>query len=161
MEVKKMTKEIIIKPHVDYDGILTQEERKKILMKIESAFGIVGADIPREIEIDGEKFKLRNEIQDLIMKEDLSTMERIRIEKLITKLEAHGKKFKNMITNSAITEEQAMELADMICGLLRAVHKLRQVIQKAPQTNAYDAKDELMKKVEDEKRWVKFSKKIK
>ena len=161
MEVKKMTKEIIIKPHVDYDGILTQEERKKILAKLESAFGFVGADIPKEIELDGEKFKLRNEIQTLIMKEELSTMERIRIEKLITKLEAHGKKFKDMITNSAITEEQAMEFADMICGLLRAVHKLRQVIQKAQQTKAYDAKNELMQKVEDEKRWVKFTKKVK
>lgn len=156
-----MTKEIIIKPYVDYDGILTQEERKKILAKLESAFGFVGADIPIEIKLDGEKFKLRDEIQNLIMKKELSTTERIRIEKLITKLEACGKKFKEMITNSAITEEQAMEFADMICGILRAVHKLRQLIQKAQQTKAYDAKNELMEKVEDEKRWVKFTKKIK
>ena len=65
--MRNVSKQIIIKPYVDYDGILTLEERKKILTRLESAFSWLGATIPEEIEINGKKIKLLKEIQNLIM----------------------------------------------------------------------------------------------
>ena len=86
-----MTKKIVIEPIVNYDGILSQDERKKILNRIESAFGWVGATIPEEIELRGTKFKLHEEIQNLILKDELTSSESKRIEKLIESLDAEEK----------------------------------------------------------------------
>ena len=49
---------------------------------------------------------------------------------------------------------------NIICGLLRAVSELRELIRKVPKSEVLDAKEELMNSVEDKKRWLKFTKKI-
>ncbi|WP_455392774.1 DUF5788 family protein [[Eubacterium] cellulosolvens] len=155
-----MRKEIIIGPHVDYDGILTEAERRKILNRIESAFGWLGASIPEEIELAETKFKLRIEIQKLIMKSDLTREECEHIKKIISLLEDHGNFLKAMVKTDKLSEHEAMELSDTILGILRAVHELRELIKKAPQGKALDAKEELMHNIEDTKRWLKYTKRL-
>ncbi len=155
-----MTKKILIEPLVNYDGILSQDERKKILTRIESAFSWLGATIPTKIELDGETYRLCDEIQKLIMKDELTYSENERIKRLISALEHEGKILKDVVETGKITEEEAIAYADKICGILRAVHKLRELIKKAPKSKALDAKEELMRKIEDKKRWLEFSKKI-
>ena len=158
-----MTKKIILDPYIDYDGVLTQAERKKILNRLESAFSWIGATIPEEIKLDGDKFKLREEIQKLILKPELSSRENRRIEKLISSLETSKENFINKIKNDKIPDYDALELSNQVCGLLRAVHELREIIKKAPSETAkvMDAKTELMKDIEDKKRWMKYIDKIK
>jgi hypothetical protein len=155
-----MTKEIVIGPYVDYDGILTKDERKKIITRIESAFGWLGATIPEEIKLADTKFKLREEIQRLIMKKNLTPEESGRIEKIIMLLKDRGKRLKTKVKTDSLTEQEAMELSDKICGILRAVHELRELVKKAPTSRALDAKQELMNDIEDTKRWLKYTKKI-
>lgn len=156
-----MPREIIIGPHVDYDGILTQDERKKILARLESAFNWLGASIPKEIKIEGIKYKLREEIQNLIMKDKLNSSESIKIKKLISILEDQEQFLRSVVRNDDITEEEAMELSDKICGILRAVHELRELTKRAPKAKAMDAKEELMHNIEDKKRWIKYVHKLK
>ncbi len=155
-----MTKEIVIGPYVDYDGILTKDERKKILTRIESAFSWLGATIPEEITLADTKFKLRGEIQKLIMKKNLTPEESGRIEKIIMLLKDRSKRLKTKVKTDRLTEQEAMELSDKICGILRAVHELRLLVKKAPTAKALDAKHELMNDIEDTKRWLKYTKKI-
>ncbi len=156
-----MSKRIIIGPHINYDGILTPEERNSILKRIESAFNWLGADIPNEVTIKGRKYNLKQEIQDLIMKQELTADENRRIEKLITSLEAEEKVMVNVVKTADITDHRAMELCEKICGILRAVHELRDIINNAPKAKAIDAKEQLMERVEDTKRWLKYVEKIK
>ena len=156
-----MTKEIIIKSYVNYDGILTQDERQKILKRIESAFGWLGASIPEEIELQGVKYRLREEIRNLVLKDELTEAESVQIKKLISSLEAEGKFLKNIVMTEDISDFEAMDLSEKILGILRAVRNLREIIRKVPKSEALDAKEELMIEIEDEKRWLKYVKKIK
>ncbi len=158
--MRNVSKQIIIKPYVDYDGILTLEERKKILTRLESAFSWLGATIPEEIEINGKKIKLLKEIQNLIMNKVLTTSESERVKKLISVLENHEKFLKSIVSNDSISEKKAIEISDKICGILRAVHNLRVLIKEAPTAKALSAKQELMDNIEDNKRWIKYTKTI-
>jgi hypothetical protein len=155
-----MTIEIKMKPLVDYDGVLTNEERKKILNRLESAFNWLGASIPKKVEIDGETFKLREEMHNLIMKPELTSTENKRIVKLISTLEIHKDFLKNMVQEEEISEEEAMEISNQICGILRAVHELREIVKKSSKSKALNAKSELMKEIEDKKRWIKYTRRI-
>jgi hypothetical protein len=155
-----MSKRIVIGPHINYDGILTEDERKSILNRIESAFSWLGADIPDRIELKGVKYDLKREIQNLIMKKELTPEENKRIEKLISTLEAEEKVMVEKVKTADISDHKAMELCNDICGLLRAVHELREIVNKVPKAKALDAKEELMDKVEDTKRWLKYVHKL-
>jgi hypothetical protein len=155
-----MSKRIVIGPHINYDGILTEDERKSILNRIESAFSWLGADIPEKIELKGMKYELKREIQNLIMKKELTPEENKRIEKLISTLEAEEKVMIEKVKTADISDHKAMELCNDICGLLRAVHELRELINRVPKGKVMDAKEELMDKVEDTKRWLKYVHKL-
>lgn len=156
-----MAKEVVIGPYVDYDGILTKDERKKILTRIESAFGWLGATIPEEIELADTKFRLREEIQKLIMKQTLTQEESQRIIRIICLLEHQSEFLKSIVKSEDISEAEAIELSNNICGILRAVHQLRELVKKEPKAKALEAKEELMQEVEDNKRWIRYIKRIK
>jgi hypothetical protein len=156
-----MSKKIVLEGHINYDGILSPEERKSILNRIESAFNWLGADIPDEIELKGVKYNLKEEIQNLILKQELSTLEHRRLRKLITALEAEEKVMVNIVKTHDISDHKAMELCEQICGILRAMHELREIVDKTGKGKAIDAKEELMDRVEDTKRWLSYVKKVK
>jgi hypothetical protein len=156
-----MARKIVIEPHINYDGILSPEERRSILNKIESAFSWLGAEIPEDIEIKGKKIKLNEKIKNLIFKDELTKSESMEIEKLITTLETEGKSLVNLVKVGDISDIKALELSNDICGILRAVHELRELIKKAPKAKALDAKEDLMHKVEDTKRWLKYIEDVK
>jgi hypothetical protein len=155
-----MKKKIVMEPYVDYDGILTQDERRKILTRVESAFARLGATIPEEIEIEGVKFRLQEEIESLVLKEKLSPSENKRIKKLIFVLEDHSKLLKSIVRTGDISESDAMDISEKICGVLRAVHELRELVRSGPKSDSIDAKQELIKNIEDKKRWLKYLEKI-
>lgn len=156
-----MTRKVILEPIVDHDGILTTEERKRILNRIESAFSWLGAAIPKVIELDGEKIKLRDEIQKLIMKDNLTESEHDRIKKLIALLGDKQKLLRDIVNVGSISDTEALEISNNICGILRAVHELDDLVKRAPKTEAANAKQELMNDIEDKRRWLKYVKKIK
>jgi hypothetical protein len=133
------------------------------LNRIESAFSWLGATIPEEIELDGDKIQLRGEIQRLILKAELSAEESVKIDQLISALEKKERGLVNIIRNDNIPDYDALELSNKICGLLRAVHELRELIRRTPNntSEALDAKQKLLDDVEDKKRWLKYVKKIK
>lgn len=156
-------KKIIIGPYVNYDGILSSDERKRILKKIESAFSWLGAEIPEVIEIRDVKYNLNQEIQNLILKKELTQDENQRIKKLISALESEEKSLTNSIKTGDISDHKAMELLTIICGILRAVQDLRELLNKASRSESEvnSAKKELLNKVEDTKRWLDYVEKIK
>jgi hypothetical protein len=94
------------------------------------------------------------------LKENLTHLENRRIKNLISSLEAHERFLTDIIKKEDIPDYDALELSHKICGILRAVHDLRDLMKKAPRSQVINAKQELMKDVEDKKRWMKFVKKI-
>ncbi len=158
---ENMEKKIDLEPYINYDGILSDDERKRILDRIESAFSWLGATIPKEIEIQGKKYKLQQEIQNLILNNELTDPENDRITRLISHLENEKKVLTDIIKKESIADYDALELSNRICGILRAVHDLRGLAKRAYKVKAFNAKQELMDTIDDEKRWLKYVKKIK
>jgi hypothetical protein len=150
-----------MKPLVDYDGVLTKEERKRILSRIDSMFSWVGASIPDTVEIKGKKLPLRRAINDLIMKDELDDDDVKRIGRMVKALESHGRELREVIRKGDIDEDRAVEIYDEIKGILRAVSKLRRL--KAGEDDDDDEnydKSVLMDRVDDEKRWQKYLKSV-
>jgi hypothetical protein len=151
-----MSKPVDTKPLVDYDGVLDEKERRRILARIDSMFSWVGAAVPREVEVDGERIPLRDTIEELIMKDELDHEGRARITKLLKALKKKEASLKDLIRDGDISEDEAVDIYDEIRGIVRAVSKLRKIKSGEDLDDLDVEKQSLMDKVDDEKRWKKF-----
>ncbi len=155
-----MKREIRIQPLVNYDGILQPEERKRIMNRIQSLFNWIGATIPEDIEIENKRIKLRKLVSDFITKSDVSGDDKENIRILIKALKKKSVELRKVISTQDITDHEAMELLDEITGILRAVDKLRNLTED-DEDEINSGKEDLMRKIDDEKRWLKFTRSMK
>jgi RNA processing factor Prp31 len=153
-----MGMEIELLPLVDMDGILTKDERKRIIKRLHTILSWVGSQIPEKNDICGEHFNLRETVMDLVLKEEL-TKEDIECAKLLAQdLIKDEKDLEEEIIGGDITEEEALELLKEARGLLRAIRELENLEDRAKKI---EAKDTLLNKVDDELRWKHFIDKLK
>ncbi len=145
-------------PLVNMDGILSEDERARIIKRLHSMLSWVGSIIPDKEVISGEPVDLRTAISELIRKSELSRedLEKARI--LAKGISERERDLEGTIVHGDITEEQALELLEEARGLLRAVEELSNIQERG---KAIKIKEELLGKVDDEKRWKKFIDKIK
>lgn len=155
-----MKREIRIQPLVNYDGILQPEERKRIMNRIQSLFNWIGATIPEDVEIENKQIKLRKLVSDFITKSDVSGEDKENIRILIKALKKKSVELRKVISTQDITDHEAMELLDEITGILRAVDKLRNLTED-DEEEIHSGKEDLMRKIDDEKRWLKFTRSMK
>ena len=155
-----MKREIRIQPLVNYDGILQPEERKRIMNRIQSLFNWIGATIPEDIEIENKRIKLRKLVSDFITKSDVSGEDKENIRILIKALKKKSVELRKVISTQDITDHEAMELLDEITGIIRAVDKLRNLTED-DEEEISSGKEDLMRKIDDEKRWLKFTRSMK
>ena len=145
-------------PLVDMDGILTEDERRRIIKRLHSMLAWVGSLIPEEEVIKGEQVDLRKTVSELISKPELSKEDIDKARVLARGLAERERDLEDTISQGDITEEKAMELLKEARGLLRAMEELRSVRDR---TKAMETKEMLLSKVDDEKRWKQFLNKIK
>jgi hypothetical protein len=155
-----MRQRVDTKPLVDFDGILTLEERKRILARVDSMFSWVGASIPDRLEADGDVIHLKRTIHDLIMKKELDGSDRKRIRALVRALDRKGKGLRELITSGDISEEQAVEIYEEMRGILRAVSRLRKLESGEEGERIETERDALMRRVDDERLWREYLKKV-
>ena len=155
-----MKRELRMQPLVNYDGILQPEERERILNRIQSLFNWVGVGIPEEVEIDGKRIKLNRLVSDFITKSEFSEEDHNNIKILIKVLLKKEKALEKIISTDNISDHKAMKMLDEITGILRAVDKLRNLSGVDEQELLTD-KEDLMRKIDDEKRWLKFVRSMK
>jgi hypothetical protein len=145
-------------PLVDMDGILTEEERGRIIKRLHSMLSWVGSSIPEEEIISGKQIDLRKIIIELISKQEL-TREDLEKARILAKGIAERERYlEEVITHGDISEEEALQLLDEARGLLRAMEELENIQEKS---KALETKQVLLSKVDDEKRWKSFLNKIK
>jgi hypothetical protein len=144
------------------DGVLTPEERKRILDRLHSLFHCIGVLIPEEEILGDKKIKLRQTVGDFINKTKLTEEDKRHVRLLIDALHARERGLKALIAEGDISEQRALELYREILGILRAVDELRQVIAAQAKIKDIDvAKQELMGRIDDERRWAELLKSIK
>ena len=145
-------------PLVDMDGILTEDERRRIIKRLHSMLSWVGSSIPEKEVIQGRQIDLRKIVLELISKPKL-TRDDIEKARILAKGIAERERYlEEVIVHGDITEEEALLLLEEARGLLRAMEELKNIRERA---EAIKTKEVLLSKVDDERRWRRFLDRIK
>jgi hypothetical protein len=143
---------------VNWDGVLSPEERQRIVARIRSAFGAVGARIPDIEVIDGERLNLRDLVFDYIGKERPTEKDIERADRLADGLEKKVRELEERLRGDELSERAAVELMREALGVLRALQQLRGL--RDPDRGAV-ARSAVLNRVDDERRWLDFMKNVK
>ncbi len=135
---------------------LTENDRHKILSRLHSLLYWLGKFIPEQEWLDGEKIPLRDVIFQFVMKENPSPEDVQGAMALADALDAKARKLEKELQQRQMTKGEAHMLLDEICGLLRGVDDIR----KAKGANAPILAKAMMDRVQDERRWLSFVKKV-
>ena len=143
---------------VDARRLLTEDERSQMLARIHSLVYWVGMFIPEHELLGGSEIDLRETVFKLTSKDDLTVEEVGEIHELIRLLTEKEKSLEHRLSTDPMTVGTAKDLLAEICGILRAVDELRSV--ESPERAEFK-KEEVMKKIEDAKRWQQFLESVK
>lgn len=145
-------------PVVDMDGVLSEDERRRIIKRLHSLLTWVGSIIPEKEIIQGKEIDLRKITAELISKPEL-TREDIEKARILARGIAERERYlEEIIIHGDITEEEALKLLEDARGLLRAMEEMKNIQERS---KTIEAKETIMSKVDDEKRWKKFLDKLK
>ncbi|MFA5312827.1 MAG: DUF5788 family protein [Methanomassiliicoccales archaeon] len=132
---------------------LTAKERERVLGRIHSALFWVGEHIPDSYVIDGKALPLKDTIFKIITDEDVSDEDIVNARKLAALLEPEARRLEREIKkDDPLSRKDAHVLLDEVLGLMRGVDELRGLDKEGRELK----KAALMKKVDDEKHWLKF-----
>jgi len=145
-------------PLVDMDGILTEDERRRIIKRLHSMLSWVGSSIPEKEVIRGRHVDLRKMIIELISKPELTREDIEKAGVLARGIAERERYLEDVIIHGDITEEEALQLLEEARGLLRAMEELKNIQEM---NKAIEVKETILKKVDDEKRWKGFLDKLK
>lgn len=145
-------------PLVDMDGILTEDERRRIIKRLHSMLSWVGSSVPEREIIGGKPIDLRKMVVELISKPRLNKEDFEKARVLAKGIAERERYLEEVIIHGDITEEEALQLLEEARGLLRAMEELRNIQERK---KAIETKETLLNKVDDEKRWQQFIGKIK
>lgn len=129
-------------------------ERKQLLERVEREGSTLGADIPDEIEVQGETVELHQFVFEVKRRDTVPPGERERVEEAKKNLRRERLQRKQRIEDeeTALTFEEGGELVESIIGIDRALEALQSL---GPANIEQEAK---AKEAADKKRWMDFLK---
>ena len=138
--------------------LLTDEERQRILDRAHSVFSWVGNLIPDKEKFGNTEIELRNVIFKLRTKKGITDDDRELARLLIQKIKGRKSELENKLKNDKITLAVAKKLLDEMSGLVKAINDLHDVELS---DDLIDRKAAIFNRIDDEKRWQKYLKRIK
>ena len=138
--------------------LLTEEERERILDRAHSVFSWVGNLIPDKEKFDNTEIELRNVIFKLRTKKGITDDDRELARLLIQKIKGRKSDLENRLKNDKMTLSAAKKLLDEISGLVKALNDLHDVELS---DELIERKSAIFNRINDEKRWQKYLKRIK
>lgn len=143
---------------IDARMLLTGDERARMLSRIHSLVYWVGMLIPEQELLGDSEIDLREVVYNLTNKEKLTPEEVEQVNELIRLLKVKEHDLEKKLEHDPLTRDAAKGILEEVCGLLRAIDELRSVetFEKAE-----FRKTEVLRKLEDAKRWQNFVESIK
>jgi hypothetical protein len=158
-EVKKPTYPEAWGVHVAGKGKLTKEDREKLLSKLHRLLVFIGCEIPFEVKLEGETVPLNELVWRIMTHQGTLTPEEFAaVEELHHEIENKIHEEELVIRSADISEAEARELFVEACGLIRAALALRDIEQRQMLRDYSEVG--ALAKVDAEKRWLDFVKKI-
>ena len=136
---------------------LTEEERHRILRRLHATLSWVGVRIPEELDLDGERVRLRDLVDRFVFDDFIDDEERAEVMDLIDKLEDKAEILEEALEEEDLTLEEAEEILNRAIGVLRAIDELKHL---EDDEEWEDAHRRLMERVDDAKRWHDFTKRV-
>ncbi|WP_254823516.1 DUF5788 family protein [Haloglomus halophilum] len=131
-------------------------ERKQLLERVEREGATLGADIPDEIEVQGETVELHQFVFEIKRRDTVPPGERERVEEAKKNLRRERLQRKQRLEDEAeaadLTFAEGEELVESIIGIDRALEALQSL---GPTSIEQEAKAQ---EAADKKRWMKFLK---
>ena len=142
---------------------LSYEERSKLLWSLRSEFAWTGKKVPENVEIDGQEYKLKVKVQELLEKDSLDANEVPEIKLLIPKLQEKAKVNEELLETEELTKAEGEALYEEATGLLRAAVELEDRLKgKSGEKGAEEFKKMLnTQKLMDEKGFQQLLKDLK
>lgn len=128
-------------------------ERKRLLERIEREGATIGADIPDEIQIQGEEIQLQEFVFEIRRRETIPQGERDRVERAKKNLRRERLQRKQQIEDEPISVEEGERLARSIIGIDRALTELETLDPPDIEQEAQ------LEETKDQKRWMQFLRK--
>jgi hypothetical protein len=128
-------------------------ERKQLLERVEREAATVGAEIPDEIDVQGETLELQTFVFEIKRRDTVPEGERERVQQAKKNLRRERLQRYQRIENEAdLSYEAGEELANSIIGIDRALNALEQL-------RPVDLEGEAQRQeTVDQKRWLNFLK---
>ncbi|MFC6904672.1 DUF5788 family protein [Halalkalicoccus tibetensis] len=129
---------------------MQEYERKQLLERVNKEGATIGASIPEEIDVQGERVELRDFVFEIKRRETIPEGERDRVERAKRNLRKERLERLELIEEGEISREEGERLAESIIGIDRALEGLQQ-LGPADLENEVRAQE-----VADKKRWTRF-----
>jgi len=128
-------------------------QRKQLLERVGRDGSTVGAEIPDEIDIQGDELDLRTFVFEIKRRETVPPGERERVDQAKRNLRRERTERLQHIEDNEVSYERGEELAESIIGIDRALNALDQL--EPVDLEAEASRQEAA----DQKRWTRFLKK--
>ena len=127
-------------------------ERKQLLERVGREAATIGADIPEEIDVQGETLELQQFVFEIKRRDTVPAGERERVDEAKRNLRRERNDRLERIEEGEISYEEGEQLANSIIGIDRALDALEQL-------GPADIEQEAARKeAVDQKRWMNFLK---
>ena len=136
-----------------YGSAVKEYERKGLLERVNREAATVGADIPEEIEVQGEPIDLRSFVFEIKRRDSVPPGERDRVEQAKRNLRRERLERLEPIEDNEVSYAEGEALAASIIGIDRALEALEGLDAADPETEAR------RQETADRKRWMNFLKK--
>lgn len=131
---------------------MKEYERKQLLERVGREAATIGADIPEEIDVQGETLELQQFVFEIKRRDTVPAGERERVDEAKRNLRRERNDRLERIEKGEISYEEGDALANSIIGIDRALDALEQL-------GAADIEQEAARKeAVDQKRWMNFLK---
>jgi hypothetical protein len=131
---------------------MKEYQRKQLLERIDRESATIGADIPDEIEVQGEDLDLRSFVFEIKRRDTYPSGERERVETAKKNLRRERLERRQRIEEGEVDFETGEEVANSIIGISRALEALESL--DSPDIEGESQRKEAV----DQKRWMKFLK---
>jgi|SRR5271157_228709 len=136
---------------------LSKHDRDTLLIKLEKEFAFAGAIIPSEVEVDGERIKLRSFVFGMSKKRGALTAEDIaEVDRISSLLRKKRREIVSHISREELDMAEAKELYGTAMGLDRALDSL----DNAPLPKPSLKEESRKAKLEDGRRWLNLVKRV-
>jgi len=125
-------------------------KRKQLLERVGREAATIGADIPEQIEVQGETLELQQFVFEIKRRETVPAEQRERVDEAKRNLRRERNERLELLENGEISHEKGEALANSIIGIDRALDALEQL-------DAGDIESEAARQeAADQKRWMNF-----